>query len=462
MTGSRSVVIVGAGIVGAALAYHLASAGSAVTMIERSKPASGVTARSFAWISVVHGNAAIHARLRNLAIADYHRLERELNGALAVDWNGALTWSADPTESERLVAEHTAWGYDVRLVEKDEIRRLEPHLDVLPKVAAYVAGEGALDPVAATMTLVDAAIEAGATIIYGTVVKALVNTDDRVAGVVLSSGTVEADVVVIAAGTGSTSVLSHQNIRINGFQFAACIVDVHLPIHASLTPVDISGPGGDFAAQSLEVAETPAVEALAGHGAQLAFRDIQPASVLGCVAEHGTANQRPRLFRLKPFVESTFRVRVEVVADQDDPGARCVTAIEQPGDLLCPIAFRPARAGRGLPPSRQRFAEHEHRCRTGTFVFVVDPARAIPGGGYRRTSLPDQLYRLFVHAEHRTIGIQGSSVGLEHLLHMRRKFGVSVRRDHPVGDLPLAHPVFFSVRRSVSRLTDSTILSSTT
>ena len=93
MTGHSSVVVVGAGIVGASLAYHLASAGAAVTIVERSRPASGVTARSFAWINVVHGSAPTLARLRSLAIADYHRLERELKGALAVEWNGALTWT---------------------------------------------------------------------------------------------------------------------------------------------------------------------------------------------------------------------------------------------------------------------------------------------------------------------------------------------------------------------------------
>ena len=161
-----------------------------------------------------------------------------------------------------------------------------------------------------------------------------------------------------------------------------------------------------------------------------------------------------RALRLKPFVESAFGVRVEVVADHNDLGARCVTALEQPGDLLCPIAFRAAWAGRGLAPSRQRLAEHEHRRRTGTFVFVVDPARAIAGGGHRRTGLADQLYRRFVHAQHRTIAIQGPSVGLEHLLHMRRKFGVSLRRDHPVGDLALAHPVFLELYRWLDGLGD--------
>ena len=77
MSGRPSVVVVGAGIVGASLAYHLASAGAAVTIVERSRPASGVTARSFAWINIVHRNAPVLAQLRNLAIADYPYVEGE-------------------------------------------------------------------------------------------------------------------------------------------------------------------------------------------------------------------------------------------------------------------------------------------------------------------------------------------------------------------------------------------------
>ena len=69
MTGRPSVVVVGAGIVGASLACHLASAGAAVTIIERAQPASGVTARSFAWINIGHRNAPVLAQLRNLAMA---------------------------------------------------------------------------------------------------------------------------------------------------------------------------------------------------------------------------------------------------------------------------------------------------------------------------------------------------------------------------------------------------------
>ena len=202
MTGRPSVVVVGAGIVGATAAYHLASAGAAVTIVERARPATGVTARSFGWINVVHGNARDIARLRNPAIAGYRRLEQELSGALPIDWNGVFSWSENPKDSERLVAEHTAWGYDVRLVEKDEIRRLEPRLVTPPPVAAHAPGEGALDPVAATSTLVGAAIEAGARLIGGSEVKALATTDGRVSGVVLPSGAIEADIVVMAPVVG--------------------------------------------------------------------------------------------------------------------------------------------------------------------------------------------------------------------------------------------------------------------
>lgn len=72
------------------------------------RSASGVTARSFGWIDVIHGNAPEVARLRNLVVAACRRLEQELNGALAIEWNGALAWPADPAESGRPVAEPPA------------------------------------------------------------------------------------------------------------------------------------------------------------------------------------------------------------------------------------------------------------------------------------------------------------------------------------------------------------------
>ena len=209
-----SVIVVGAGIVGASLSYHLAAAGARVTLIDEALPASGATSRSFAWINVVHGVAADYARLRNLAIGDYHRLQEELGAAFPVNWSGALTWSADPSESERMVAEHAAWGYEVRLVEAREIAVLEPNLAVPPSVAAFAPGEGALDPVAATRALVAAAVEEGARLITHGAVTGLDLDDRRIAGVRMETGKIEADVVVLAAGIGATALCAGVGIRL--------------------------------------------------------------------------------------------------------------------------------------------------------------------------------------------------------------------------------------------------------
>ncbi|BCQ62888.1 hypothetical protein PBOI14_46380 [Pseudomonas sp. Boi14] len=56
-----SVIVVGAGIVGAAIAYHLARQGAQVTVLEQDSPGSGVTRHSFAWINP-HGEFPAAAR----------------------------------------------------------------------------------------------------------------------------------------------------------------------------------------------------------------------------------------------------------------------------------------------------------------------------------------------------------------------------------------------------------------
>ena len=84
-------MVVGAGIIGAAIAYRLARRGASVTLVERHRPAAAVTSKAFAWINVTHGLAEPYARLRQLALHEYRVLDGDLNGALRVDWCGALT-----------------------------------------------------------------------------------------------------------------------------------------------------------------------------------------------------------------------------------------------------------------------------------------------------------------------------------------------------------------------------------
>ncbi|NHZ94801.1 FAD-dependent oxidoreductase [Massilia sp. CCM 8734] len=188
----KRIIVIGAGIVGAALAYHLARKGAQVTVVEAGAIASGVTGRSFAWINTSAMSPDPIAQLRGVAIHAYRRLETQLPG-LKIQWTGALSYGLDAGE---------AMPPGTVLVDRSRIARLEPHLRDPPSQAAYAPEQGALDAVVATQALIAGAREHGATILTQTPVLGLAVEGARVTGIETGSGTIDADTVVLAAGTG--------------------------------------------------------------------------------------------------------------------------------------------------------------------------------------------------------------------------------------------------------------------
>jgi glycine/D-amino acid oxidase-like deaminating enzyme len=187
------VVVVGAGIVGAAVAFEAARAGADVVLVDKSLPASGVTADSFAWIGGPRDGDAPDPStpLRRMVLQDYRRLEQEVPG-VRVHWRGALTWDEN--------ADDIRPGPDERLLDATQVRQLEPHLRVPPRRALHLRSHGAVDPVAMTQALVRAAQDHGARLMANSAVTALIRRDDRVLGVWTSTGSLPADTVVVTAG----------------------------------------------------------------------------------------------------------------------------------------------------------------------------------------------------------------------------------------------------------------------
>lgn len=218
------IAVVGAGIVGASIACHLARRGEAVVLVDRAQPGGGVTARSFGWLNVSHGRTQRYRHLRLRALADWHRLETDLRRVL-VHWCGALSWESDPAASERLVHTYAAEGFDLRLVERDVIRRREPGLLDPPACAALAPDEGAVDPAAVTRTMVAAAVESGAAVVAGRTVQEILTGNGRVAGLVLSGDRADGgrsaterlpvDRVVVAAGTDATDLCARLGVALD-------------------------------------------------------------------------------------------------------------------------------------------------------------------------------------------------------------------------------------------------------
>ena len=150
MVNRHKIVVAGAGILGASIAYHLCRRGAQVTLIDQAGPAAAATGASWAWLNASHRNPRHYFELRYLAMREYHRLERELCGKLAIDWCGSLLWEMDRPQIEQFVKEHASWGYDVQLMGPETIKDMERDLRIYPEAAAYAPCEGALDPVQAT------------------------------------------------------------------------------------------------------------------------------------------------------------------------------------------------------------------------------------------------------------------------------------------------------------------------
>ncbi len=188
----RNIVVVGAGIVGSSLAYHLAGRGRPVTLIDAGLPGWGVTRASFAWIGRPVTSDLPSAPLRYLALDEYRRLEKELP-ELSIRWSGSLSWD----------------GFDDSPgPSTDDVAALEPHLLDPPPVAMHRPEDAALDPVATSELLVAAARDRGARVLTGTLATGLEHQAGTVTGVQTTAGDLPAETVVLAAGTGTVALCS--------------------------------------------------------------------------------------------------------------------------------------------------------------------------------------------------------------------------------------------------------------
>ena len=213
MAFSPHVLVVGAGIVGASVAWHLARAGARVTVVEAGAPGGVATRRSFAWINASWGNPEPYFRLRVRAMAEWRRLAAELP-AIPLRWCGGLCWDLPAEQLEAYAREHGGWGYGIRRVDRAEAARLEPNLAAPPAFALHVAAEGAVEPEDAAHALLAAAERHGATLVRETRVTALAVTAGRAVAVETGAGRLAADDIVLAAGLGTAALAATAGVRL--------------------------------------------------------------------------------------------------------------------------------------------------------------------------------------------------------------------------------------------------------
>jgi glycine/D-amino acid oxidase-like deaminating enzyme len=201
------VVVIGAGIYGAAVTAALARRGARVTVVDSGAPAGGTSGATFAWTNSCGKQPRSYHDLSVAGMEAHRRLAADVPGG---DWyheSGNLEWADDDAGREVLrakVAGVLDYGYDARWLDRAEALALEPEIDpaALPADGiAWFPREGWIDPARLVGHLLAAATSRKAEVVHHDPVTGLDVSGGLVRTVRLASGRLlGADAVVDCAG----------------------------------------------------------------------------------------------------------------------------------------------------------------------------------------------------------------------------------------------------------------------
>ena len=207
---AKTVVIVGAGIIGACAAFRMAQAGAQVLLVDAGDGAA--TAASFGWINGSYFLTEDHFRLRVAGMAAWAKLASELD--LPIKTSGCISWEFSGAELQEQKDALERLGYPVEVLSRAEVAAREPNVSDIPEQSLFFPSEAVAEPEALASAMIAAAQALGARVVAGVRVTGFSGQGDEVQGVQTTAGTFEADEVLIAAGTGSERLLAGLDISL--------------------------------------------------------------------------------------------------------------------------------------------------------------------------------------------------------------------------------------------------------
>ncbi len=217
------VVIIGGGIVGASVAYHLTRLGRTdVVLVEQGQLSSGTTWHAAGLLGQLRATEG-GTRLVQYSAQLYSELEAETGLATGFKRCGGVTVARTEdrmVQLRRTAATAEVYDLECELIGPDRAKELYPVLETGDLVGAiWLPGDGTANPVDVTASLARGARDRGARVFERTRVLGIGQAGGRVSGVVTDRGTIEAEVVVNCAGQWAKAV--------------GALAGVNVPLHSA-------------------------------------------------------------------------------------------------------------------------------------------------------------------------------------------------------------------------------------
>jgi glycine cleavage system aminomethyltransferase T/glycine/D-amino acid oxidase-like deaminating enzyme len=198
------VVVIGGGIIGCSVAYHLAEMGCEVVLLERDQLTSGTTWHAAGLMTTYGSGSETTLGIRKHSMELYKRLEQETGQQTGFNPCGFIELAADDDRLEeyrRITAFNRLHGNDIQELSPAEVKELFPFADVSNiRAGFYAEHDGRINPVDVTMAMAKGARMKGAKIFQNTPVRGVLTRNGAVTGVRTDQGEIRAEFVVNCAG----------------------------------------------------------------------------------------------------------------------------------------------------------------------------------------------------------------------------------------------------------------------
>ena len=215
---SAKVVVIGGGIAGCSVAYHLTEFGwNDIVLLERDQLTSGTTWHAAGLLGQVGASATI-TKLRNYSLNLYKKLQEETGIETGLKQNGSLTVATDTDRLEELKRQATfAQRFNIQVdeINIDKITELYPLINTKDIVGGiYIPKDGQADPIGITNVLAKAAKNNGAKFFENCPVKKILTKNGSIIGVDTIYGKIQCEYIVLATGMWSRQIASDINVSI--------------------------------------------------------------------------------------------------------------------------------------------------------------------------------------------------------------------------------------------------------